>query len=216
MATADQISEYNQQWDKAVELTLAAYNGSDWSKESSKEKDIEIFTRSVKGSSFSQVKSVVTVNAQFDQVIKQVQTTKVIDENTPKDQREGAVERRVLSNVENDPDGACFFYIIVESPSRLVSNRDFLMYQKSTNKDGLFLLVRTSINNEEMRKVAKGCVRGNMFFQSFICEKTGDNQTKLTFLCHADPSGSIPAMVYNMAATKQGLAALRIKREVEQ
>ena len=48
------------------------------------------------------------------------------------------------------------------------------------------------------------------------CRSQKDKQTQLTFLCHADPSGNVPAMIYNVAATNQGYSALRAKKALEQ
>ena len=215
MASAEQIQEYNKLWDEAVSKAFDAYNGSGWSQQKSNDPAIEIFTRTVSGSGFAQVKSVATVAAPIDKVFEHLKTSKTIDQNTPKEEREGNIERRILSTVEGDPNNAGFFYINIEASSRLVSPRDFLMYQKMGERDGSKFLVRTSIDNQEMRPTANGSVRANMFFQCFICEKVDDNNTKLTFICHADPAGSIPAMVYNFAATNQGYSVLRMKKEIE-
>ena len=73
----------------------------------------------------------------------------------------------------------------------------------------------TSIENEALHGVGKGYVRGKLHFQAYIAEADGDNKTKLTFMGHADPCGSIPAMVYNAAATNQGYSLLNIKKGVE-
>jgi hypothetical protein len=62
--------------------------------------------------------------------------------------------------------------------------------------------------------VAKGAVRGNMVFQAFIVEPDPVG-SKLTFLCHAEPNGSVPSAIYNTAATNQGYSALRIKNALE-
>jgi hypothetical protein len=53
-----------------------------------------------------------------------------------------------------------------------------------------------------------------MVFQAFLIEPDAVG-TKLTFLCHAEPNGSIPAMVYNAAVTNQGYSALRTKKALE-
>ncbi|OHS96393.1 hypothetical protein TRFO_37461 [Tritrichomonas foetus] len=215
MASAEQIQQYEQKWAQAADTAFAVLDSSDWDKQKSKDKDCEIYLRHEKGSSFAQVKSVVTINAPISTVEENLKTTKVVDKNTPKEEREGNIERRIVSQVNDGADAAGFFYIAVESPSSLVSPREFLMYQKLTRRDGKIALIRTSIENDDIQKTAKGNVRGNMHFQAFIAESVNDSTTKLCFVCHADPCGKIPSMVYNSAATNQGYSALRLKRDIE-
>ena len=214
MATPEQITEYDQKWQEAVNTVFSVVNDDGWKKEHSKEKDLEIFIRHDKSSSFAQVKSVTTVHTTLQAVEENFKTVNTVDENTPKDQREGAIERRLLDKAGDGADGAGFFYIVVESSSRLVSPREFLCYQKIAHKDGKIALVRTSIENEALHKVGKGYVRGKMIFQGFVAEQDGDN-VKLTFVVQADPCGSVPAMVYNAVATGQGYNLLSMKKALE-
>ncbi|KAK8841484.1 hypothetical protein M9Y10_027103 [Tritrichomonas musculus] len=213
MATPEQVTEYEQKWQTAVDTVFSVVDADGWKKEHSKEKDLEIFIRHDKSSSFAQVKSVTTVHSTLDAVEQCFKTVKTVDDKTPKDQREGAIERRLLGQAGDGADGAGFFYIVVESSSRLVSPREFLCYQKIARKDGKIALVRTSIENEALHKVGKGNVRGNMIFQGFVAEPEGDN-IKLTFVVQADPCGSVPAMVYNTVATGQGYNLLSMRKEL--
>lgn len=126
----------------------------------------------------------------------------LIDENTPKDQRAGNLERRFTESIKDCEDGTGFLYVVLESAFKLICPREFLSFQKIAYKDGKIALVRTSIKNKALHKNTKGYVRGKIYFQAFIAEDNGDNTTKLTFLGHADPCGNIPAVFYNKHITK--------------
>ena len=207
------LAAYNAQIKERYDHMIAILDDPGWTKEK-EEKGVVFYKRSEKGSSFAQVKSVVTISKPIEDVVEVLKVVKTVDENTPKEQREGCIERRALNPIEGDPDNAQFFYIIVESPSRLVTSRDFLMYCKFFRDGDKVSLVRTSIVNDSLVPVNKKYVRANMLFQGFVCEPCPEG-TKLTFLAHGDPCGSVPAMVYNAAAVKQGYSAVRIKEQCE-
>lgn len=208
------LPAYNKQMDEQLAHVKEIINDPNWTKEK-EEPAIVFYKRMEKGSSFAQIKSVVTIKGKtVEEVQDYMKHIRTIDENTPKDQREGCLERRVVKTIEGDANEASFYYIAVETSSRLVSSRDFLMYQKAFVEGDKCYLVRTSIVNDEIKAPVKKYVRANMFFQAFVSEPCEEG-TKLTFLCHADPSGNVPAMIYNVAAINQGYSALRAKQALE-
>lgn len=207
------LDQYNAQIAKELEHVKSIVEDDGW-KVDKKDKDITFYLRYEAPSKFAQVKSVVTIKKPVDEVFDYVKTVRVVDEHTPADQREGCVERRTLNPIEGDPNEAQFYYIVVETHSRLVSSRDFLMYQKVFKEGDKRYLLRTSIVNDALKPPHKSYVRANMHFQAFVMEPCPDG-CKLTFLCHADPSGSVPAMIYNAAASNQGRSALRFKQALE-
>jgi hypothetical protein len=213
MATPDQVVSYFAQVEQRFAHVKSILNDAGW-KQSKKEQDIVFFNRSEAGSGFSQVKSIVTIAKPPQEVFTYISSDRPITSSTPKDQREGCIERRVVSRVEGDPNGAAFYYIAVDSNSSLVSSRDFLMFERSFVEGSTSYFVRTSVVNDAVVPPKKGLVRGNMFFQAFIVEPDPAG-TKLTFVCHADPAGSIPAMIYNTAVNNQGYSVLRVKKALE-
>ena len=215
-ATPEEIAEYDKKWEQAVEHVFSIIDKDDWKKEKSKEKDVEIYLRHEHPSPFAQIKSVTIVNAPLSAVeanLRKPSTT--VDENTPKDKRDGAIERRVLQTVGEGDDAASFIYVVLESGSKLVKPREFLSYSKITHKDGKVALVRVSVENDKLHGVGKDYVRSTLYFQAYIAEAEGENKTKLTFVGHADPSGSVPAFVYNAVATGQGYTVVGMKKEIE-
>ena len=212
MATPEQISQYQQKWQNAVDTVFADIDAEGWKKEKT-HKGVDIYLRHDKSSSFAQVKSIVTIDAPIGKVEENLKTVKPVDHSTPKHEGEGNLERRLIP-AGDGTDCMGFFYVVVESPSSLVSPREFLTFQRMIHKDNKIALVRTSIENDEIQKPQKGYVRGNMFFQAFVVEPEGD-KSKLTFIVHADPCGKVPSAIYNSAATGQGMSALHIKEEVE-
>lgn len=216
MATPEQVAEYEQKWEKTVDHVFSLIDAQDWKKEKSKDSNIEIYNRFDPSSSFAQIKSFCTINAPLSTVESILaKPPETVDANTPKEKRDGNVERKFLGKAGDGADAAGFLYVVLETSSRLVSPREFLSFQKIAHRDGKVALVRTSIENEALHGNGKGYVRGKIIFHAFIAEADGDNKTKLTFLGQADPCGSIPAMIYNAVASGQGYKVGAIKKEAE-
>jgi hypothetical protein len=178
------------------------------------EPGITLYTRYDAGSSYCQVKSVVHIDKPVQTVFDFIKANRPVDASTPEDKREGCAERRAFNPVEGDPNEAQFYYICVLSGKMLVSNRDFLMFQRTFVEGDKSYLVRTSIVNDALAPANPKAVRGTMHFQVFVVAPDGDGAS-LIFLCHADPAGSIPAAVYNLAVANQGYSALRAKNALE-
>jgi hypothetical protein len=213
MATPAQVASYNAQVEQRFAHVKSILNDAGW-KQSEKQADIVFYNRQEAGSSFTQVKSVVTIAKPPAAVIAYVKSDRPITASTPKDQREGCHERRIVSKVEGDPNQAAFYYIAVDTNSAVVSSRDFLMFERVFVEGPVQYLVRTSIVNDAIVPPKKDLVRANMIFQAFVVEPAPGG-SKLTFLVHADPAGSIPAVIYNTAVNGQGLSALRAKKALE-
>jgi hypothetical protein len=213
MASPEQIASYQAKVEAAFGTVKSLVDDPQW-KENKKEKDIVFYFRYESGSSFCQVKSIVTIAKPPEVTFNFVKSDRPVNASTPKDQKEGCIERRNLAPVDGDPNESKFYYIVVDANSRLVSNREFLMFQRVFREGDKLFLVRTSVDNEALVPPAKGTVRGNMVFQAFIVEPDPAG-SKLTFLCHAEPNGSIPSALYNAAATNQGYSALRFKKALE-
>lgn len=203
MATPEQVAKYEQKWQKTVDLVFSLINAKDWKKENSKETEFEVFTRQDSSSPFYQIKSVCTLNDSLNNVEELLKIPpQTVDENTPKEKKAGNLERRFTESNKNCYDGTGFLYFVLESAFKLICPREFLSFQKIAYKDGKVALVRTSIKNKKLHRKTEGYVRGKIFFQAFIAEDIGNNNTKLTFLGHADPCGNIPAVFYNKHITK--------------
>ena len=207
----EELEQYHKLYEERLATVEALLDDPEW-KEDKKEENITFYTRYDPSSSFAQIKSVVPIPLPIEKVSDFLKVVKVVDDKTPKDQREGCIQRRIQAEIPAEQaEGGAFYYIQLESPSFVVSSRDFLMYRRVTIKGNRHILLQVSVVNDKIMPPVNKVVRGNMFFQGLIAEKVDDNNTKLTFICHADPAGSIPATVYNMAAMKQGYAALRVR-----
>lgn len=208
---ADQIAKWGEESEKLMKETIALLADPDW-KESKKEPEIVFYTRSDKSSSFHQVKSVVTIPAPMEAVLKALKPIEVVDKNTPKDKRHGLLERRTVYGPQDDEWETCVFYICLDPPA-LVTARDFVLFRRLYKLDGgRYCYFHNSIDTPAVPVDSKR-VRGHMTFQGFLCEPEGDG-VRLTFFVHADPKGSIPAFAYNTAATNQGYAAKGIRKKV--
>ncbi|OHS96024.1 hypothetical protein TRFO_10200 [Tritrichomonas foetus] len=101
----------------------------------------------------------------------------------------------------------------LESGSKLVSPRDFVMFRKHYEQNGTHYFTQCSVPNETIRPEVKKFVRGKIIVQAFIVDKDPNNadSVRVRFVVHADPRGSIPAMIYNTVASNQGYAVKKLK-----
>lgn len=211
---AEVLARYVEEADKVVSETIPMLDGPGWHEEK-KEPEIVFYKRTSPTSSFAQVKSVVSIPGSMDEVLAALRPISVIDETTPRDQRHGIVERRVVFGPQDDESETCVFYIALEPP-RFVTSRDFVLFRRLVKLDGGKMCYFHHSVECDLVPVDKKKVRANMFFQGFLCEQdpSDANAIQLTFFAQADPMGSIPAMAYNMTAINQGYTAKGIKKRV--
>lgn len=204
--------EYLDLHEKRLQEVLQYYEKGEW-KLSKEEPTIKFYTATYPGSSFSMVKSVVSIAGKHDETIKILNSVEKIDDKTPKEVADGTKLREIFGGEEG---GARYIYMVLDSGSRLASNREFLVVRKRYDVDTKIVWLCVSVDNTTIRPVGKGNVRGNMTFQAYILDKDPDNEgaDRLTFIVHADPCGSIPAMIYNSVAVNQGNGARKIRDEV--
>ncbi|EAY10380.1 hypothetical protein TVAG_109640 [Trichomonas vaginalis G3] len=198
--------------EKRLHEMLEIVEKGDW-KLSKEETNIKFYTGTYPGSSFNMVKSVVTILGKHKKTVELLDTVKTIDKNTPKEEAKGVKERYVFGGAEGGPR---YLYMSLQSGSMLVSDRDFLTLRKRYDLPDKQVWLIASIDNDDLKPPTKDNVRGKMTFQAFILEQDKDDDAydRLTFVVHADPCGSIPAMVYNAVATKQGYNVLSIRNSV--
>lgn len=209
------IEQYNSLHQTVLSTALDALSNATW-KESKRETDIVFYTASLEGSSCNMVKSVVTVKKPLQVCIDRLAVCNDIETTAPKEVKDGTNERKTLSRVEDDHDTS-LLYIGLETTSRFVSPRDFLLWRRRYTIDSKQLYLHCSVVNDELCPEHKPYVRGKMTFQIYMVEPSPENpeNTVLTFMVHADPMGSVPSAVYNAVATNQGMAAKKIKDEIE-
>ena len=84
-----------------------------------------------------------------------------------------------------------------------VSHRDFAFLSISKHlEDGSIISTGFSVETPLVPEVG-GLVRGEMHMAGFIMRQVAPNLTRLTYLVHIDPKGSIPTMVINQTQKKQ-------------
>lgn len=198
---ADVLKSYNEEHEKILGEFMSAYAASDWTK-SKEDSGVTISTRSFPGSSFTMSKGEIIINHPLSAVNEKLKTLPKIEN------AEGFVQRYTFNDIGDDH-GSCFVYAAIESGSSMVTNRDFLMYRRHYTKDGKEIYLHHSVENESLKPEDKNFVRGFMTMQGYVAEPSGSG-TKLTFIVHADPKGSIPAMVYNAVSSKNCMAVKRI------
>ena len=197
----EEIQKYEEAIQKCFEDCKAVVDAPDWKKEK-EEPDVTFFVRKVEGSSFNMVKSFSMIPKPMDVVVDDLCEVQNIEPDMdPKVRGETHQQHLYISKPNKWNDG--FIYLALETPTRIVSPRDFLMYRKHFEENGKHYFTQVSIVNDAIQPEVKGFVRGRILTQCFLAEQEGD-QIKLTFIVHADPAGSIPAWIYNKVATGQG------------
>ncbi|KAL9655562.1 hypothetical protein ABK040_002229 [Willaertia magna] len=121
-------------------------------------------------------------------------------------------------------------YMIMASPSMMVSDRSFLYISKEFkqidekeegNNNNVLYLITTSIegNKEEEEQVTpmdlnNKTVRGTNIFQFHRLEELKDGNLKVCFMGQANPNGYIPTMVSNAVIYDRPLAVVRIAKKI--
>mmetsp|Transcript_2588 Transcript_2588/g.5868 ORF Transcript_2588/g.5868 Transcript_2588/m.5868 type:complete len:202 (-) Transcript_2588:21-626(-) len=84
-----------------------------------------------------------------------------------------------------------------------VSNRDFVFaVDERRLDDGGFVIVGKSVELPTFPPQS-GVVRGEMDFGGFILRPIEGGKTRVTYIVHVDPKGSVPTMVVNYTQTEQ-------------
>jgi hypothetical protein len=213
--TPEVIAANNEINEKAVHYVESIVDAPDWSL-SKKEPTITFYTRYDPSSKFAQLKSIVSIPAPLESVIAVLDQVNTVDANTPKKDRDGCQEKYLTTPVPDDPYGAVFLYIGLETPTRLVAPRDFLLYRRKYPFREGFIYMHTSVADESLKPVKSPYVRGKMTFEADLAFPDPDapDTVKMIFTTHADPAGSIPAWVYNAVVTDQGYFAKQVRDKV--
>jgi hypothetical protein len=210
--SASQIAEYDAAIQAVFENTVQLATGAGWTA-GKVDGDISFFTRSVPGSSFTMIKSEISIPLPFEVVAKRCALLPAVTPDMPAAQRDGAIRRLLLVPEPNEYNNG-FLYLALDSGSRLVSNRDFLLYRKHFEKDGTHYFILTSIVNDAIAPPYKDFVRGKILVQALVLNVNEAGEPRLKFIAHADPAGSIPAMVYNAVSQGQGYLIKKLKTEL--
>jgi hypothetical protein len=199
-----------EQWNSAIErgykMVVAILGATDWEEES-KDFDLTVYRRKAPFSRFLAVKTVVDIGRAPHDVLEYMKNVRVVDRSTPKDLREGCIERRVLQTVDDD---SRFLYVCIDPESKLVDKRDFLIFERIFRDGEKTFLVRKSIVDDSILAPVRGCVRGTLLYQAYVIEP-GWCGTQLTFVGDADPRGDVHRVIYDNAMMKQARSVLRAK-----
>ncbi|OHS96023.1 hypothetical protein TRFO_10199 [Tritrichomonas foetus] len=90
--TPEEIAEYESLSKECLNTVLSVIDEKDW-KEIKKVEDCIFYSRSVKGSSFSMVKSETTIPLPFDTVAESLYTCPDITSDMTAEERDGVIER---------------------------------------------------------------------------------------------------------------------------
>lgn len=199
------IIRYNAEHAKVLERVLSIIDSSDW-KKIKEDNGVTFLNRYESDSPYAMLKSSTLIPASMEAVMEKLSVVEHVKD------KDGFKLRETFGEVGGEH-LSTFMYVAVESGSRLVSNRDFVMYRRHYKRGNKEIFLHVSVDNNDLKPEDKAFVRGFMNFQGYIAEPTNGG-ILLTFFVHTDPKGSIPAVVYNAACTKQGYAVQKIANAV--
>lgn len=215
--SAEQKSQYDAKAKESFDKIVGLLSDMSQFKLSKEDKGVKLYSRYDKDSSFAQVLSSTVVDAPLDAVLSELCNVPIYEPSMDKAIRGESLiqEYYPIESPGEYNDG--FVYCLLESPTRLVSKRDFLMYRKHFEKDGVHYFIHISVEYPGVRQPTKENVRGQIF-QVDIAQADPQNKDKtiLQYFVHADPSGSIPAWVYNLTAESSGYDVLKVRDRVLQ
>lgn len=92
-----------------------------------------------------------------------------------------------------------------------VSHRDFVYLSISRPlEDGSIISLGFSVESPLVPEV-RGLVRGHIYLAGFILRRIGPDTTRVTYIVHCDPRGSIPTMIINQSQKKQAQNISRLR-----
>jgi len=212
VVSPDLLAQYNAVHEETLTRLLSLVNDPSW-KQFDVKPDITIYTRADPNSSYNMAKGVVSIPVPVEVVYNKLKTVPKIDPSMPADVRDGTKEKYQFAEIPGDEHDSCFMYVGLESPSAMVTAREFLMYRRHYFVENKHIFLHVSVENDELKAPAKGYVRGKMIMQGYVIEEESGN-TRLTFIAHADPAGWIPAMVYNSSVSNQCMIAKKVRDQI--
>ena len=153
-----------------------------------------------------------------EEILGKIRPLDLIDENTPKEKRHGIANRKILWQDKNDTEHEnLIVYICMETPTRIVSKRDLIVFRRLYERDGKSFFMHTSFENDAIMPPVKGNVRSKIYFQLYIVEDDPEvpGNKRLWFICQANPMGNIPAWVYNFIVVTQAENPKIIKEQIK-
>ena len=154
---------------------------------------ITIESRPVEGSSLVELRLTQEVKADAMRLCDEVFGTGKFDSEEP-----DLKSRKVLQQSENER----VTYDQMQPP--IVSNRDFAVRAKRERRDDGSCTMSFALANELAPKAPEGYVRLAMLKGYWTFTPSGGGKTKLIYVVHSDPGGSIPAFM--MEGTRRKIA----------
>lgn len=208
--TPELKAQYDAANEAALDKAIRLADDASWT-QSKKEDTITFFTRTEEGSSFNMIKSITYIPVPMEKVLEQLNVIEEITPDMDAKKRDGVVRREIHVLDPSDEHHQGMFYLALDSGSRFVTNRDFLMYRRYYEKDGKYYIVNVSVEHPDF-PAKDGFVRAKILIQVYIADVDPEHAdaVRLRFIVHADPCGSVPSMIYNVTATNQGYAIKKI------
>ena len=154
---------------------------------------IKVYTRPEPGSSFKAFKGEVLLNATVEDICELLEDVEKFDEWD-----EDVAEIRVISQEK-----AKFvnYYVKYDTPWP-AQDRDLCVTARFSEESGSGKIFLESSSRPELVPIDEDYIRIKEYHQKWIIEPKGDGNVFLTVEGFADPAGSIPSWIANMAITK--------------
>lgn len=172
------------------------------------EKDgIYVYTQNLENSKFKAVRAVCTVDCGVSRV-----SYVLMDVSNTKDWVYATKVCKLLKKISPTD---IFYYSEVELPWP-VSNRDFIIRITLTQDPKTKIARIVAENHPEYVPEKKNVVRIPKSSGNWILTPLGDGRTKVEYIIHVDPGGSVPAWMVNMLADVGPHSSFtKLKKEVK-
>jgi hypothetical protein len=172
------------------------------------EKDgIYVYTQNLENSKFKAVRAVCTVDCGVSRV-----SYVLMDVSNTKD---WVYATKVCKLLKKMSPTDIFYYSEVELPWP-VSNRDFIIRITLTQDPKTKIARIVAENHPEYVPEKKSVVRIPKSSGNWILTPLGDGRTKVEYIIHVDPGGSVPAWMVNMLADVGPHSSFtKLKKEVK-
>ncbi|MBN2802316.1 MAG: hypothetical protein JXR91_04390 [Deltaproteobacteria bacterium] len=182
---------------------------SSWQKETESSDGISVYSRSTPNTNIKQVRAVITINAPPEVVLNAASAPETYRETTKK-----YVEKNIFNHTGKN--NTWYNYQLVNYP--FIDKRDYcLRYDKYINPEkGIFRLTWQT-SNQNAPPPSESVIRvTNIKGQIDISPDKDGNSSTLRYTILADPGGSIPTWIINLANRKSLPDILRQIRDASE
>lgn len=187
----------------SIVLIATLISVEEWQYEFEKE-GITVYTKEIEGSNFDAFKGEMQIEATIDELLDILLEIEKYPEWCYKTSS---------TNLLKEESNKLFYYYISETPIGIKDREAYFVSEINKNADtGEILITMNTFQSENL--VPNGFIRMPLSTGFWKLTPTNQLTTKVLFQMHADPGGSIPAWLANLASTESPYITLNNLRKI--